>query len=1402
MAKVLGLLLLWLMCFAAYSQMGSFPICPLPLEGTAPSWAGLMYKAQDQINVYEIDSALEDYYRTRPFVKDNYFRAYKRWRKSVADFVMEDGRVDFKKMAASGAQEINPATRSKGNGRVSATNWNVIGPMNTFEAEGSSDLGKEVPWQVNIYTFDVAPSNDSILYAGTETGGIFKTINKGQSWTFVSKDLARNSVQGISISWSDPNLVLLSKGSNLLRTSDGGVTWTQIRSFAGLDVNEVRFNPSNSDIIYVATSDGVYRSINAGTNWTKVLTANAFDIEFNPNDASTVYVADQETASKNLQFHKSTDSGATFTVVTAGLNGFVCAGARMAASRSNASVLYIVSLNGTVGGQPYLFKSTDGGVSWNSVATGSTTNWGMNHGQGYYDLDIEVSPADENIVFTGTTSLFKSTDGGVTHTAIGGYVGPFRIHPDVQCIKIRGNYTWLATDGGFTYSTDYFTNQANAHSSNNGIFASDFWGFDQGWNEDLMVGGRYHNGNTALYQNYPVGNSVRLGGAEDATGIVMQASDKMAAFRDIGPRTIPGTIGGQSVRGPAFSMYPNEEGYGAYNGEVVYHPQYYGTIFLTKDNQLWKSKDAGVSFTALHDFAEKTWRIEIPRSNAEVIYVSTSGGIYKSSDNGATFVKLSLPKAYQYFRTDLAVNPENENELAILVSNDVYKTTDSGANWTKLTTATLAGRTFNSLVWHPGTNGGLYLTGVQPGASVYYRDNNLADWTDYSDGLPFGFSPGFTRPFFKKGKLRLAGNLGIWEAPLISTARPIAGPWVRQQQVRTCEGAVQFNSYSVADDKNLTYQWSFPTGSPSSASVRNPEILFTTPGEHQATLTVSNAYGSDSKTIRIVASNTACKPDTVAGKSLDLTDPDSYVSIAPMPSLGSANNSLTMMAWVKPKGIQTDYSGIIIQDDTRTGLFFNEGNNSLGYMWNNYGYSERSGLVLPADKWSHVAMVMNGTECILYVNGVSHRFTNPGSYARIDFTNRSWDLGTDRKATGAGSRNANCEIEELRFYKGVLSRDQIREKMHIIPRDVTQEQALIGYYQFNQYDPESRTLVPTFGEGKSISLSPSLFVNSTAPIATGTSFRISSVNSAGVFDFTGTGLKLGFATGQPYPNGELLVSRLDGYPNVLPGTGNYHKQYWVVRNYGANQNFGPLSQMTFKGVHVGENETSGLTLHKRGSNEDSNNWESICAATSTNADTINFGSVCNMTSFSQFVLEGQNPLPLRLISFKAVSTVKNEVLLDWLVSEDNESAGYELMKSHDGMSWNETIYKTISENGSRSRYEFIDRKVPAGWVYYRLRLVGNNNAPFYSRIVGVFVRDSEAQFKVYPVPVSNKGSLTIESNLGTPVIFTLFDQTGKEIYKGEFIQKKELSTEKLSSGIYIMLIKSKDYMEFKKIMVR
>jgi hypothetical protein len=98
---------------------------------------------------------------------------------------------------------------------------------------------------------------------------------------------------------------------------------------------------------------------------------------------------------------------------------------------------------------------------------------------------------------------------------------------------LENNRAWLATDGGLTFSSDNFTNTNNAQSKNNNLIGSDFWGFDQGWNEDIVVGGRYHNGNTAITDFYQE-KALRMGGAESPTGWVLQGKSRHVAFDDLG----------------------------------------------------------------------------------------------------------------------------------------------------------------------------------------------------------------------------------------------------------------------------------------------------------------------------------------------------------------------------------------------------------------------------------------------------------------------------------------------------------------------------------------------------------------------------------------------------------------------------------------------------------------------------------------------------------------------------------------------------------------------------------------------------------------------------------------------------------------------------------------------------
>ena len=218
---------------------------------------------------------------------------------------------------------------------------------------------------------------------------------------------------------------------------------------------------------------------------------------------------------------QSTDGGQTFLIQSSFPSTYAeSSGGLLAVSPANPEMLMAVLLSAN--NIPYLLKGTNAGtMNWSLLATGQTGSLGLNNGQGYFDLVLDVSPLNENIILVGTTTLYKSTNGGATFSAIGGYTGNFKIHPDQQDIKmLASGETWVSTDGGMNLTTDNFASVLNHKIRINGLIGSDMWGFDQGWNEDLIVGGRYHNGNTAMADFYQP-KALRMGGAESPTGWVI-----------------------------------------------------------------------------------------------------------------------------------------------------------------------------------------------------------------------------------------------------------------------------------------------------------------------------------------------------------------------------------------------------------------------------------------------------------------------------------------------------------------------------------------------------------------------------------------------------------------------------------------------------------------------------------------------------------------------------------------------------------------------------------------------------------------------------------------------------------------------------------------------------------------
>lgn len=1263
MRRIFAAFLLSFLLFSAICHAQPINIFNIPGSIPRPCWVDKVNWARP--NIFIIDSLIKTCPPSAPAVEEEnelneepYKVAYHRWLRNNSVFVKENGDITINEDSArsrlrrsveSQIDFFQPRARAVSG----VANWTVLGPVNTYNSGGVRN------WQVNIYSMAIAPSNPNVLYAGSETGIIFKSSNKGVNWSSVNDALLSSAVHAVAVHPSDTNVVYCYSGG-MLRSANGGLTWTLLSSYTGGTAHRILINPTNGRIL-TASKNGIYYSDNSGSTWTKATTnilpgTDIFDIAMKPDDPSKIYAVTANNTTDDLMImYVSTNSGNSFTSLTLPA-GTYCTGARLAVSPANASYVYCITLQNDF---PKLLMSTDAGATWisrltfsGSGLTGSNSTNGMSNGQGYYDLGIMASPSDINHIIVGTTTAYKSTDGGLNFSPLGGYSGSFAIHPDIQWMAASGSDSYITTDGGISYSSDFFTATSNFQPRINGLSGSDYWGFGQGWSEDIVVGGRYHNGNAAVYDVYGTGNAYSIGGGESATGHVFQIPgySRVTGFNDLGStlKIIPETLTGSVTNAPfSNTKWPADDYYGLFSSKLMQDPRYANVFFTCRDSALWRSDNYGQSYQRVRHFGTTVWRYDIARSNPDIIYICTRTGIQKTINGGTTLSSLSLPSGvtYSYYNTDITVNPADANEVWFCMANGasankVFKSVNGGSSWTNYTGTALNAKAVAYVVCQGGTNGGVYAILNSSPAKIYYRESSMTDWVDYSTGLPMNFiarQGGLI--FYRDRKLRITGNRGTWESPLYSSGAPLAMPMSDKKFVSCSKDTVFFSDHSILEYSGASWNWNFPGASyVSSNTGRTVKVLYSSPGNYSVTLFVTDAQGRTSaRTVQdmIVFTTDKCGLDTVAGKCLKLTGGSSVYNI------GTANinsNNFSISCWIKPYGNQKSFSQLLGHDpypgsSYGFGLGFSFSgytpNLKLCYTDNVVGYGNSSTLIADSTGWNFVVLTYSPTGVKIYLNGVGATVRN-SAMAVIDLSTSPFYINRDIHNQGGDYKG---EIDEVKIYNYALSQNEVREKMHLIQRNGMAESGLLKYVQFNKIDPNNSSVYELVS-GKSISLpDTNVLIGSMAPVATGSSFRKATVNTSGQHSFTGTGVDLFLPATGTYPNGELVAFRLNSLPSNPPDSAasHYVPQYFIINNYGTNSSFSALQKIRFSNLNVLHSgySLSNFNLYKRRSADFSlTSWGSSLG----NAATFTYGSPGNsvlefsgagITSFSQFVITQQ-----------------------------------------------------------------------------------------------------------------------------------------------------------------------------------
>ncbi len=1155
-----------------------------------PEHVRLLYA--DVVDMREVQRAFDEYYAKRdadaPFEdleRDPYAKFFHQWFRAARDFVGDDGVVralDTRRLARRRSRTNARAWATDSNPPPSAT-WSFVGPERTRWRADHEPGQPAAPWQVNIYSVAVAPSDPSTLYCGSETGVLYKSVDKGLNWEPFDNFNWGGAISAVAVHPTSPDIAFAASHADVFRTTDGGASWDIVLTQSGLSCNSLAISPSTPTTLFAGAATGLWRSTDSGDTWAQVLAEHVDDIEFRPGDGSTLYVLTRTGSPDTFTFYKSTNGGASFAPSMTGWGTlYEHSGGRLTVTPAGIDHVYAILLteNDSGGDQkPVILKSTDAAVTWSTAATCNGGSCLLNSGQGYYDLDIVASHVNPEHVIAATTSAYRSTDGGTTWSLFGGYGGAFDIHPDIQAmVSIMDGgteNTWIATDGGTNLSTDFYGNPAHWEARIDGLDGTDFWGYAQDWNEDFLVGGRYHNGNTAISDRFPPGQALRLGGAESVTGWMLHGRERYAAFDDIEELILPASIdAAPEASAFLFTKHPHNFYYGDAFSRVLVDPEDFMTVYLGEGQSFWRSRDGGASWEDTHTFNGSVYHFDISRANPDIIYLTTDRGLRRSLDRGETFHARPKPPGMtdwhaQNFRVAASATDEdtlwvlNQRSSATSTAGRVFVSHDGGGTWTDLTTAMLHGRQWTALAHQAGTNGGIYIAsrrgepGTNP-ARVLYRDATMADWVDHSDGLPASANPIKLLPFYRDGKLRWAGNRGVWEIDFYEPNwTPIAQAFVSGRNQICVRDIVEFDSYSVCRG-SATCQWNIPGASWTSAlDQREVQATFPSPGTYSATLTIDQDGFVDTSTVSVTITD-ECGVEASPGNALSLSGAAGDYA-ATSKSLGITTNTFTISAWIKRDGPQEPYAGIVfMRTGTAHGLNFVNGTN-LGFHWNNQEWWWDSGLRVPNNEWAHVAMVVNPTRTRLYLNGVLSANQTDPPLATFDGT---MNFGADPPW---GERRFRGEIDEVRIYDRSLNKTEIRELMHLTQRP-DDEPNLVGYWQFNR---AAGQVTDRAGINHANLIGGATRVPSLAPVGAGVS-AVKSITSAGSYDFEGTGVTLTFGQGaSSFPEGDVLVTRVDRAPDVFPDDVNVlPSTHWIVHNYGDRTSFSELDSLTFVSTDV------------------------------------------------------------------------------------------------------------------------------------------------------------------------------------------------------------------------------------------
>lgn len=639
------------------------------------------------------------------------YELYKRWEYYMEPRVYPSGDVSQANRAVeefSIWQQQNVQNKQGGGNVIQATTWQPLGPMGDPTGGNTG--------RINVVRFD--PINSTGLWVCAPDGGLWSSANNGGSWATTTDNLSPIGSSDVVFDPTNSQIMYLATGDGdagdtrsigVLKSTNGGASWNTTGMVWTTNQNrriyKLLINPLNRNVILAATNIGIYRTTNGGTSWSVVGAAGSYtDIEYKPSDTTTVYsVSTSLFGLGTTSFCKSTDGGANWSSTATGLPASAnCIRFAIAVTPANSAYVYLLAGNSTVYGFYGFYRSTNSGTSFTSMATTpNLLGWsstGNDAAQGGQAwYDLAIA--------TSPTNANEVIVGGVNiwRTTNGGTNWNIFAH-------------WTGTGAPYVHADVHYLE----YKSGNTIYV----GCDGGVFYTTNGGASFAaiNGTMNISQMYKMGNSSS------------SYSLAIAGHQDNGTNLFTGgwnrTLGGDGMA--AFIDWNNNQ--------VMYGEQYNGSFNRTLNGGTnWSAITTGLTGTAPWN---TPWHQD--PNTANTLYAGRTQ-MFRSTNQGTGWSQIGTITGTTTV-TEFAVAPSNSQVIYVIKGgttaqggNALWKTTNGGTNWTNVT-GTLpvasAAMTWVAVDNTDANNVWVTFSGFSSGNKVYVSTDGGATWTNYSTGLP------------------------------------------------------------------------------------------------------------------------------------------------------------------------------------------------------------------------------------------------------------------------------------------------------------------------------------------------------------------------------------------------------------------------------------------------------------------------------------------------------------------------------------------------------------------------------------------------------------------------------------------------------------------------------------------